>query len=271
MRKTILAALVLAPALGGAAVREEPPLQTVANDKWCDDEGDWGRDRVRYCEVRESVWPAAGKVRVDASPNGGIEARGWNRSEIKLRAKIVAVAESEAEARDLAAAVKIVNTDKVQAVGPESGRRRHWAVSYRLSVPSGTDLWLHSGNGGISAEDLTGVLDFETTNGGISLEDVAGRVRGRTTNGGIDVRLTGPGWKGEGLDVVTTNGGVTLALPASYDARVETGTTNGTLSVDFPVTLQGRIDRKHVTFDVGRGGPPLRVLTTNGGVEVRKR
>ncbi len=50
-----------------------------------------------------------------------------------------------------------------------------------------------------------------------------------------------------------------------------TGTTNGGLDVDFPVTLQGRIDRKHLTFDVGKGGPLVRAMTTNGGVEVRKR
>jgi hypothetical protein len=52
---------------------------------------------------------------------------------------------------------------------------------------------------------------------------------------------------------------------------VETGTTNGELSVDFPITLQGRINRKHLSFDVGRGGQLIRAVTTNGGIEVRKR
>jgi hypothetical protein len=270
MRHTILA-LALAPALLGAAGRDEAPFQVVPHDKWCDHEGEWSRDRAHHCEVRESTWPATGRLRVDASPNGGIEARGWSRSEVELLAKVVAVAETEGEARDLAAAVRIEKAETIRATGPDPTHRRHWWVSYRLSVPEDTELSLHSTNGGISAESLRGVLDFETRNGGISLEDVSGRVRGRTTNGGVDVRLLGAGWKGDGLDVVTTNGGVRLSLPASYDARVETGTTNGSLSVDFPVTLQGRIDRKHLAFDVGRGGAPLRVLTTNGGVEVVKR
>jgi DUF4097 and DUF4098 domain-containing protein YvlB len=100
---------------------------------------------------------------------------------------------------------------------------------------------------------------------------IRGRVQGRTTNGGLDIRLAGSGWSGVGLDVTTTNGGVTMAVPADYNSRIETGTTNGGLDVDFPVTLQGHIDRKHLTFDVGKGGPPVRAMTTNGGVEVRKR
>jgi DUF4097 and DUF4098 domain-containing protein YvlB len=118
---------------------------------------------------------------------------------------------------------------------------------------------------------VTGAVEFETVNGGVSLDAVAGHVQGRTTNGGLDIRLDGTGWTGEGLDVTTTNGGVTLALPAGYNARVETGTTNGGLDVDFPVTLQGRIDRKHLAFAVGKGGPLVRAMTTNGGVRVRKR
>jgi hypothetical protein len=44
---------------------------------------------------------------------------------------------------------------------------------------------------------------------------------------------------------------------------------NGHLEVDFPVTLQGRIG-KRLALDLGGGGPPLRLETTNGGVKVRR-
>ena len=272
MRNAGLFGLALLSCLVPPLARAESPLQTLANDSWCTDEGDGGGNGVRHCEVREGAWPAgASTTDVDASPNGGIEVRGWDRPEVRLRAKVVATAPTEAEARDLAGQVQIVTTGKIHATGPRSTRGHGWWVSYRLSVPRKASLTLLSVNGGLSAYDLSGSLNFETTNGGISLDAVSGNVHGRTTNGGLEIRLAGAGWAGAGLDLETTNGGVTLALPADYAAHVETGTTNGSMNVDFPVTVQGRIDRKHLAFDVGKGGAPVRAVTTNGGVVVRKR
>jgi Toastrack DUF4097 len=272
LRKTARLALTLGASLATAAAWAQGPLHVVANDAWCDGEGDHWSESERYCEVREATW-AAGSARtdVDASPNGGIEVHGWDRSSVKLEAKVVAMAETVAAAHDLADQVQIETGANVRATGPTVTRHRHWSVTYRLSVPRKVSLGLRSVNGGISVSDVAGAVEFETMNGGIRLDAVGGRVEGRTTNGGLDIRLAGLGWSGEGLDVTTTNGGVTLAVPADYNARVETGTTNGGLQVDFPVTLQGRIDRRHVSFEVGKGGPLVRALTTNGGVTVRKR
>jgi hypothetical protein len=40
--------------------------------------------------------------------------------------------------------------------------------------------------------------------------------------------------------------------------------------MDFPVTVQGRID-KRLDVTLGQGGPTIRVVTTNGGVIVGRR
>ena len=87
---------------------------------------------------------------------------------------------------------------------------------------------------------------------------------------GIDVDLEGPGWKGEGLEVETSNGGVHLRIPEQYSAHLETGTVNGGLNIDFPVTVQGRVDRE-ISANLGSGGAPIRVRTHNGGVKVSRK
>jgi DUF4097 and DUF4098 domain-containing protein YvlB len=132
------------------------------------------------------------------------------------------------------------------------------------------DLSLESTNGGISIAQVSGDLEFQTTNGGVKLADVAGNVHGRTTNGSLTVELSGSEWQGTGLDAATTNGGVVLVLPDGYNAHLEAGTRNGGLHFDFPVTVQGRIDR-NISTDLGSGGAPIRVRTTNGGVTVKKK
>jgi DUF4097 and DUF4098 domain-containing protein YvlB len=77
-------------------------------------------------------------------------------------------------------------------------------------------------------------------------------------------------WDGSGLDVQTTNGGVVLDLPRSYNAHLETGTVNGSVDLQIPLTVQGRLNRR-VEADLGSGGAPIRVVTTNGSVVVRSR
>src|SRR5215212_959368 len=77
----------------------------VPNGDWCADEN-WGNDREGFCEVREYTLPAAGAtLNVDASPNGGINVEGASRSDILVRARIVATADSPEEARAIASRV----------------------------------------------------------------------------------------------------------------------------------------------------------------------
>jgi DUF4097 and DUF4098 domain-containing protein YvlB len=122
----------------------------------------------------------------------------------------------------------------------------------------------------VSAEDVEGDLDLRATNGGIRIENVAGDVHGETTNGGVSASLSGSSWRGRGLDLQTTNGGVSLTIPRGYNARLETGTTNGGMRIDFPITVQGLIN-KRINTQLGAGGPPVRVVTTNGGVRISER
>ena len=68
----------------------------------------------------------------------------------------------------------------------------------------------------------------------------------------------------------THNGGVNLTVPSNYSAELETGTVNGGLQIDFPITVSGRISRR-LTTTLGAGGPRIRAMTTNGGVTVRRR
>ena len=66
-------------------------------------------------------------------------------------------------------------------------------------------------------------------------------MNGETRNGGLNVALSGYRWDGDGLDVETSNGGVTVAIPDGYNAELETRTVNGGLRIDFPITVQGEL------------------------------
>ena len=236
----------------------------------CRDYGD--DDRARHCEVRDvRLSRVDGRLTVDGRTNGGVWIRGWDRSEVLVRAKIQTWAETDAEARRLASAIRI-RTDggRIEAEESDMGRRSGWSVSYDVYVPRRTDLDVRTHNGGISVEGVQGRIDVEALNGGVSLRDVQGEVRGGTTNGGVTLALDGDRWVGQGVDLETTNGGVTIVVPERYSARLETATVNGGMNVDFPITVQGMVGRR-LSTTLGSGGSLIRVRTTNGGVTLRRR
>lgn len=246
-------------------------FQNQAADQWCGDENRGG-DRGTFCEVREFTVPAtAGTLEVQGT-NGGIQVNGESRGDVHIAAKVVARADTDARAREIAKAV-ILNpaSDHVEADGPRNLQDGEgWSVSYRVTVPRALNLSLRTTNGGISIRDVESTVAFTTTNGGVKLVGVSGDVRGRTTNGGVDVELDGNAWIGEGLDVQTSNGGVRLTVPESYSAQLELHTRNGGMNVDVPGAASDRRARD-VSVQLGGGGAPIKLRTTNGGVRVSRK
>jgi Uncharacterized conserved protein len=145
-----------------------------------------------------------------------------------------------------------------------------WSVSYVVYVPRHFDLTLDAQNGGLRVTGVSGNMQLRTTNGSMGLSNVGGSVHARTQNGSLRVELSGTRWQGTGLDAETQNGSVRLSVPERYAAQLETGTVNGHINTDFPITVQGRLTRQ-LSIPLNGGGPTIRALTTNGSVQITER
>jgi DUF4097 and DUF4098 domain-containing protein YvlB len=236
----------------------------------CEDHGLRMHRLSTHCEMKEQTLPASKSVLVvNPGANGGITVKGWDRSDVLVRARIEAAAPSDSEARDLASQIRVASgAGNIEAQGPSTDHDHSWTVTYEIFAPRNSDLDAKAYNGGIHMEDLRGKIRFDSTNGGITLRRLAGDVEGRTTNGGVTIELSGDRWDGGGLDVETTNGAVKLGVPAAYSAHIETMTTNGGIKTDMPVTVQGHFSNHDLSFNVGSGGATIRAVTTNGGVKI---
>ncbi|MGD0484189.1 MAG: hypothetical protein ABSB58_05990 [Gemmatimonadales bacterium] len=275
-RLPLLAALLLLAGLAmpGALAAQRRPQRTA--EDWladCGSHRDDG-DRVRACEVRETGFRSQGRtIQLDAGPNGAVVVTGWDRDSVHVRAVVQAWAATDSDATGLLREVHVdVSGTSVTSDGPAIRRREGWAVHLEVSVPRRSDVTAETVNGPVSAEDVAGKLDLRTVNGPLTLSGVAGDVHAHTSNGSLTVDLAGTRWEGAGLDAETQNGPATLAIPDGYSAELETGTVNGPMQIDFPITLQGRIGRTtRIRTTLGSGGPPVRVVTTNGPLSVRRR
>jgi hypothetical protein len=266
--RTPALALVCASALAGGSARL---IAQQSNADWCSEDRQ-SRDRATVCDVREFTVPATAGTLAISGANGGINVEGESRGDVRILAKVVATAASQQRARAIADAVRLAPTlDRVEADGPRGLENREgWSVSYRVSVPRALNLSLRTSNGGISVRDVESRVEFRTSNGGVKLIGLSGDVRGQTTNGGIDIDLDGTAWIGEGLDVETSNGGVKLAVPENYSARVEASTDNGGIRSDYAGAVQSRSGRD-ISLQLGAGGAPIKIRTSNGGVRVTKK
>lgn len=269
MRSIILTTTVFALSALGQFRENTSPAMT------CDQRHQGDRDYPRICDIKEMRIPATQRLEIDPGANGGITVRGWNRNEVWVRARIDAYAKAgEAQARDLASQVRIETSGgRIAAAGNKRDQDAWWSVSLEIFAPHRIDVDAKTNNGGVTLQDLEGRLTFATSNGGVNLARLAGDVKGRTSNGGVNVDLMGERWQGAGLDVTTTNGGVTLLMPANYSADFQAGTQNGSFTSDFGTTERGTgwRARKQLEQILGNGGPPVRVKTTNGGVRLKKK
>ena len=224
----------LAVSTGGVPLLAQ--LQDNSEKQMTCSNGGYDRDRARHCEIREQSLPSIGRLNIDAGPNGGVTVKGWLRGDVLVRARVEASGETEGAAAIMASRVMIDGSGgQVRATGPEPANNSWWSVSYEIFVPQVTDVTLKTNNGGLTISDVRGQIHFDAINGGVHLKRVAGEVSGATVNGGIDVELAGAMGDWRQMELSTHNGGVTVAMPSNYSARIQAETGMGRIQSDFPL------------------------------------
>ena len=259
-----LGALLLAP-LGAVAQQSDADWL-----ERCDQFG-WHHDQETHCEVRPVRVAASGALALEAD-NGMTHLTGAERRDVALRARISAAGDTEREARENAAAVRIVvNGSRVRASAPRGVR---FAVDWIGEVPRAYDLELESQNGPVTVERVRGRLQVDAQNGPVRLDDVAGSVMARTQNGPLEVTVAERDIGADGIELESTNGPLELRLPSGVDARVEVSTTNGPLSlrgVDLEVRRRSRYGPAgSASGTLGSGGPLISASTQNGPLTLRQ-
>jgi hypothetical protein len=152
--------------------------------------------------------------------------------------------------------------------GRHSTQNNDVRVDFTVEVPAAVVFLGRTTNGNVAATGLASDASVRTTNGNIRLE-TSGTGSARTTNGRIDAVLGRADWDGV-AEFRTTNGSVTLSVPAGLNADLRARTTNGRIDSDFPVLVRGTINRRSLNGVIGEGGRTLEVRTTNGSIRLRE-
>jgi DUF4097 and DUF4098 domain-containing protein YvlB len=209
--------------------------------------------------------------------NGGVTVSTWKEDKVEILKDV------EIRVEQSAGAVS------VKAIWPKFRRHFNVNVDFEIKVPEGVVLdEVETVNGGVEVTGRYGRAMVGTTNGSVNVEDASGELKAYTTNGGIQVsrfegKLDAETTNGNirldrltfknGISAETTNGSITLGIdsPESLNADLLARTTNGHITVDFPVTLKNLTQSKHrVEAKIGQGGPEISLETTNGSIKITK-
>lgn len=150
-------------------------------------------------------------------------------------------------------------------------RNNDVSVEFRVLVPRGVKVGMHTINGDVLIDGATTDVDAGTINGEVDVASGGGRVNASNVNGNVRARLGKLDAEGR-MDFGTVNGNVIVEFASDAGADIDMQTVNGSLNTNFEMTLVGRVDPKRIRTHIGRpGGPRLKLETVNGSIELRKR
>lgn len=147
----------------------------------------------------------------------------------------------------------------------------------------GDSVKARSGSGGIRADNIAGAFEAHTGSGSVRLTQVApGDVEvtagsGRTELHGVVGALRVKAGSGRveidgrqvgDWNVDTGSGSVRIKLPEDAAFELDAHVGSGSIDVDHPVTVQGKVSKRRMRGDVRGGGDRLTVETGSGGIRI---
>lgn len=168
-----------------------------------------------------------------------------------------------------------------------TGGRNNSEVSVTVTMPAAARLAARTTNGAIETQLMAAEIDAQTTNGSVNVSSrrgdvtarttngavrvgASGRVTAQTTNGSIQALLADTAWRGEAR-LATTNGSITVELPAAANVDVEARTRSGRIRSHFALDVRsGRGSGATASGRLGSGGRTLNATTTNGSITLNE-
>ena len=148
------------------------------------------------------------------------------------------------------------------------GNRNDVSVEFTVKLPAGVKIVVSSVNGEVSVEDATSEVEAVSVNGSVWAASTGGPVLAKSVNGDVRARMAQRGTRD--LRFSTVNGSVIVQVPENSDAELSMSTVNGSVQSDFPVTITGKLNPRHLNATLGKGGARIEMKTVNGDVRLRK-
>lgn len=179
---------------------------------------------------------------------------------------------------------------------------RNISIDYDVTLPKGSNIVAATGSGDLTVDNVGATLKAQTGSGSVHATGIHGAATLGSGSGDVDLQQTGPGdvraetGSGSvhlqgingGLKASTGSGDIEVAGQPATDWKLSTGsgsirmslgssakfnlvadTGSGSVNVSQPITMQGSLNRHHITGAVNGGGPLVHANTGSGDITIR--
>jgi hypothetical protein len=178
---------------------------------------------------------------------------------------------------------------------------RNISIDYDITLPKASAINAATGSGDVQIQDVGANIKAQSGSGSVRAHGIQGPATLGTGSGDIELQQTGPGdvkaETGSGsirlnglsgaLKASTGSGDIEAAGQPTTDWKLSTGsgsvrlavgnahfnldadTGSGTINVSQPITMQGSLNKHHVSGVVNGGGPTIRIGTGSGDIQIK--
>jgi Toastrack DUF4097 len=178
---------------------------------------------------------------------------------------------------------------------------RNISIDYDITLPKASGISAATGSGDVQIQDVGASVKAQSGSGSVRANGIQGPATLGTGSGDIELQQTGPGdvkaETGSGsirlnglsgaLKASTGSGDIEAAGQPTTDWKLSTGsgsvrlavgnahfnldadTGSGTINVSQPITMQGSLNKHHVSGVVNGGGPTIRIGTGSGDIQIK--
>ncbi|NQT79629.1 MAG: DUF4097 family beta strand repeat protein [Candidatus Aminicenantes bacterium] len=131
------------------------------------------------------------------------------------------------------------------------------------------DVIAHTSGGSIKITRAKGKVDAHTSGGSIKVEEVMGIIKATTSGGSVSAYISKQP-KSE-CSLKTSGGGITVYMAEGVGVNVDARASGGRVYTEYPVTIQGKINKTSLKAKMNGGGPELYLRTSGGSIRIKKR
>ena len=223
-------------------------------------------------EAEQTVVPN-GRTVVLEHYSGAVTVSGRNDSTALFRLTKRATGRGEAEAQRLLDGIAVETEEDAETVAVRlaSEAPDSTAVGVRAEVPFKTPVRVMLGDGAVDISAMTGAIAVEVANGAVTIKGAARDLDVQTGNGDITAEMIGF-TDSTTVELVASNGAITLQIPKSAAAALEASTQSGTITTEG-LDLEDRTEEKRsaggrLAATLGDGTGRITLRTENGAVTV---